>query len=178
MEQNYTSLLLYVCSHDVSITRPHLYAWHKMRPIVTDVPWSVSVCLCLCVKANLHRDARHDKTVSSVSRPLRRCELDSRQLKTVADKKFEVWTRSEQSSNSRRHTRHDTDRTVLSRLVGGVNSALRPLVSRAMSWSWCHAGCGLRWAKEARNICGLSQLDPSARTRTFDHEGGFHPHDR
>ena len=51
MGQNYTSLLLYVCSHDVSITRPHLYAWHKMRPIVTDVPWSVSVCLCLCVKA-------------------------------------------------------------------------------------------------------------------------------
>jgi len=34
--------------------------------------------------------ARHDKTVLSVSRPLRRCELDSRQLKTVADRKFVV----------------------------------------------------------------------------------------
>jgi len=30
------------------------------------------------------------KTVLSVSRPLRWCELDSRQLKTVADRKFEV----------------------------------------------------------------------------------------
>jgi len=38
---------------------------------------------------------RHDKTVLSVSRPLRRCELDSRQLKTVADRKSEVSTRSE-----------------------------------------------------------------------------------
>ena len=61
--------------------------------------------------------ARHDQTVLSVSRPLRRCELDSRQLRTVADRKFEVWTRSEQSSNSHRHTGHDTDRTVLSCLV-------------------------------------------------------------
>jgi len=40
------------------------------------------------LKANSRRDARHDKTVLSVSRPLRRCELDSRQLKTVADRKF------------------------------------------------------------------------------------------
>jgi len=59
-----------------------------------------------------------------VSRPLRRCELASRQLKTVADRKFEVWTRSEQSSSSHRHSRHDTDRTVLSCLAGGVNGAL------------------------------------------------------
>ena len=51
------------------------------------------------VKANSHRHARHDKAVLSVSRPLRRCELDSRQLKTVADRKFEIGTRSEQSSN-------------------------------------------------------------------------------
>ena len=42
------------------------------------------------VKANSHRHARQDKTVLSASRPLRRCELDSRQLKTVADGKFEV----------------------------------------------------------------------------------------
>ena len=65
------------------------------------------------LKANSHRHARHDKTVLSVSRPFRRGELDSRQLKTVADRKFEVWTRSQQSSSSQRHTRHDTDRTVL-----------------------------------------------------------------
>jgi len=39
------------------------------------------------VKANSHRQARHDKTVLSVSSPLLRCELDSRQLKTVADRK-------------------------------------------------------------------------------------------
>ena len=55
-----------------------------------------------------HRHARHDKTVLSVSRPLRRCELDSTQLKTVADRKFEVWTRSEESSNSHWHARQDT----------------------------------------------------------------------
>ena len=76
------------------------------------------------IKANSHRHAIHDKTFLSVSRPLRRCELDSRQLKTVADGKFEVWTRSEQWSNSHQHTRHDTHRTVLSCLAGGVNWAL------------------------------------------------------
>jgi len=47
-----------------------------------------------------------------------------RQLKTVAGRKFEVRTRLEQSSNShRQHARHDTDRTVLSRLAGGVDWA-------------------------------------------------------
>ena len=42
---------------------------------------------------NSHRQARPDKTALSVSRPLRRCELYSRQLKTVAARKSEVWTR-------------------------------------------------------------------------------------
>jgi len=42
------------------------------------------------IEANSHRHARHDKTVLSVSRPLRRCKLDSRQLKTVVVRKFEV----------------------------------------------------------------------------------------
>ena len=37
------------------------------------------------LKANSHSHARHDKTVLSVSHALRRCELNSRQLKTVAD---------------------------------------------------------------------------------------------
>ena len=50
--------------------------------------------LCLSaiyfLKAKSHRHARHDKTVLSVSRPQRRCELGSRQLKTVADRKFEL----------------------------------------------------------------------------------------
>jgi len=32
----------------------------------------------------------HDATISSVSRPFRRCELDSRQLKTVSYEKIEV----------------------------------------------------------------------------------------
>jgi len=62
--------------------------------------------------------ARHDKTVLSVSRSL---ELDSRQLKTVADRKLEVCTRSDQSPNSHRHVRHDTDRTVFRVWCGGGN---------------------------------------------------------
>jgi len=42
------------------------------------------------IKARSHHHARHDKTVLSVSRPLRRCDMDSRQLKTVAGRKCEV----------------------------------------------------------------------------------------
>jgi len=42
------------------------------------------------LKANSHPHARHDKTVLSLSRPLRRRELDSRQLKIVAGRKYEV----------------------------------------------------------------------------------------
>ena len=74
------------------------------------------------LKADSHRHARHVKTVLCVSRPLRRWELDSRQLKTVADRKSEVWTRQWRLSNSHRHAAHD--RTVLSCLGGGVNWAL------------------------------------------------------
>jgi len=48
------------------------------------------IALSSPLTANSHRHARHDKTVLSVSRPIRRCELDSRQLKTIADRKFEV----------------------------------------------------------------------------------------
>jgi len=44
----------------------------------------------LQLKANSHRHARHDKTVLSVLRLLCQCELDSRQLKTVANRKYEV----------------------------------------------------------------------------------------
>ena len=38
------------------------------------------------IKASSHRHARRDKTVLSVSRPLRRCELHFRQHKTVDDR--------------------------------------------------------------------------------------------
>ena len=48
------------------------------------------VLFASCLKANSHRRAGRDKTVLSVSRPLRRCVLDSRRLETVADRKFEV----------------------------------------------------------------------------------------
>jgi len=64
---------------------------------------------------------------------LRRCELDPRQLKTVAGRKFEVWTRSEQLSHSHRHAWHDADSTVLSCLAGGVNRAL----NSRLTWNFC-----------------------------------------
>jgi len=42
------------------------------------------------VMPNSHRHATHDKTILSLLCPLRRCELDYRQLKTVADRKLKV----------------------------------------------------------------------------------------
>jgi len=92
------------------------------------------------VTINSHRHARHDQTVLSVSRPLLRCELDSRQHKTVVDRKFDVWTRSEQSSNS-----HDADRTVLSCLAGSVNWAL---------------GCGCTYKIFKRSCCSTDSERP------------------
>ena len=47
----------------------------------------------LSVKANSHCHARHDKNCLVCVASDRRCELDSGQLKTVADRKYEVWTR-------------------------------------------------------------------------------------
>ena len=78
--------------------------------------------LSLSLDANSHRHARRDKTVSSVSRPLRRCELDSRQLRRLSptDRTYDVRTRSQLSSSSHRH---DRDRTILSCLAAGVNRA-------------------------------------------------------
>ena len=66
-----------------------------------------------------------EKTVLSASRPLRWCELDSRQLGTVADRKFEVRTRSEQSSNSHQ-TQHVQDRLVVSGVAVWTESARLP----------------------------------------------------
>ena len=66
----------------------------RMRHAVSSVATCFSTAVIVrgrravvAVKANSHRHARHDKTVLSVSRPLWWCELDSRQPKTVADKK-------------------------------------------------------------------------------------------
>ena len=78
------------------------------------------------IEANSHHQTRHDNTVLSVSRPLRRCELNSRQLNTVADRNL----KSEHvQSNRPIYTRApDTtqDRTVLWCLAGGVSWALGP----------------------------------------------------
>ena len=80
--------------------------WHSSHRLDCDAP----VCACgiwtlytnlyqnynhtnLSLMPNSHRQARPDKTVPSVSCLPRRCELDSRRLKTVADRKYEVWTR-------------------------------------------------------------------------------------
>jgi len=67
------------------------------------------------VKASSQRRARHDKTVLSVSRPLRRrvggfpTTQDCRRRKIS-----EVRTRSQQSSDSQRHTTPDTTQTARS----------------------------------------------------------------
>ena len=121
------------------------------------------------LKANLHRHARRDKTVLPVSRPLLRCELDPRQLKTVADRKFEVQAHTEQSSNSHRHTRHDTDRTVLWCLVWRCELS-RP----ERSVSECvgrhrHCRCDRRTHSDAERTCravGQTQFTPPDTTQT------------
>ena len=98
-----------------------LFSCHRpchmgLEPAI-EIQWMELLTSLVDLKANSHLHARHDKTVLCVSRPLRWCELDSRQLKIVADKKIwslnTFWT----SSSSYRHARHDTDRTVLSCLV-------------------------------------------------------------
>jgi len=89
------------------------------------------------IKASSHRHARHDTTVLSVSRPLRRCERDSRQLKTVADKKFEfrTLTRAKVQFTPAHQTRHRQNAVVSSGLAGGVNWALVSLPP-IKSWRW------------------------------------------
>jgi len=121
---------------------------HLCLSLVSGVPHffftTTPLDLTHTLTANSHRHARHDKTVLSVSRPLRRCELGSRQLKTVADRKFEFWTRSEQqSSNSHRHTRHDTDRTVLSCLLWWCELSRPDRPTSAFSVGVCRAAQAL-----------------------------------
>ena len=88
--------------------------------------------VCRCVKSNSHCHARHDKTVLSVSRTLRRCELDSRQLQTVADRKVSSLNtlRAIVQFTPSHQTRHRQGR-VLPYLAGDVNWALDTLASRA-----------------------------------------------
>jgi len=81
----------------------------------------------LSLNANSHGHARHDKAVSPVSRPLRRCELYSRQLKTVARPIENLKPGHVQSSRSIPTGTPDTTQTGPSCRVwcGGVNWALR-----------------------------------------------------
>jgi len=70
---------------DIVVSNAHPQATSRLQLFTPDGR-QVSVFLI----PNSHRHARHDKTVLSVSCPLRWCELDSRQLRTVADRKVEV----------------------------------------------------------------------------------------
>ena len=69
-------------------------------------------------------------------------------------KNWNVWTRSEQSSNSHRHTRHDADRTVLSCLLWRceLSRPYRPI--SVFSVRVCRAGAGTsdRYATETTNF--------------------------
>jgi len=86
---------------------------------------------------NSHRHARHDKTVLSVSRPLRRCELDSRQLKlTPTENLKSEHVHSNRPFTSAHQTRHRQDRLVL---VGG-RCELGIILS-----SWLAAVCELQF---------------------------------
>ena len=147
-----------------------------MRPFVNMfdhlllLPLSSSSSWSLCVRetatvchANLKIIHTTTQDTTRLSCLRRRYELDSRKLKTVADRKSEVWTRSEQSSNSHRHTRHDTDTTVVSCLAGGVNWALESVDSSGpeescIKW-WVYIGAiwRLRWIDPCSGRgCGLS----------------------
>ena len=105
-------------SSQITMPVPHHSVFYRPDALPAAQPTASKhwrLYLAYILKVNLHRHARHDKTVLSVSRPLRRCQLDSRQLKSVADRKFEVGKHVQ--SNRPIHTRHDTDRTVLSCLL-------------------------------------------------------------
>jgi len=109
-----------------------------------------------CSNLKLIHTAMPDRTKNlSVSCLTRRCKLDSRQLKTVADRKFEVWTHSEQCSSSHRRTRHDTDRTVLSYVSSvavWMESADHP--TSAFCIGACRAAqCDRRTHSDAEHTC-------------------------
>ena len=114
------------------------------------------------VKVNRHRRARHDKTVLSVSRPLRRRELNSRQLETVADRECEVRTRSVRAIvqfTSPRPTRQRQDCLVVS---GG----------RCEFGQW--KGCAVVCSDVSNSLMGLLQLryehDSSTIRLRFDYD--------
>ena len=83
---------------------------------------------------NSHRHARHDKTVLSVSRPLRQCQLDSRQLKAAQTLSDGLETQS---------TPPATTQTTLSCRVwrGGVNWALHDALIGAVRQRRDMIGC-------------------------------------
>jgi len=107
----------YLIDSDSQQTKTALCLIHTGRPDWSKLQFSRSVRRCeLSIKANSHRHARHDKSVLSMSRPLRRCELDSRQLNSRLSQAENLKSEHVESSLPM-HTRHDTDRTVLSCLV-------------------------------------------------------------
>jgi len=111
-----------------------------------------------CQSGTVHRP---DKTVLSLSRPLRRCELDSRQLKTVAHRKLEVWTRSEQFTL-------DTTKTGPScRVWCGAVNWVSPTSAFSVGVS---GGAGTAGATAGRTptqnaLVGTTQLTPPDTTR-------------
>jgi len=123
------------------------------------------------LKANSHRHARHDKTVLSVSRTLRRCELDSRQLKTVADRKF--WNLNTLIAivqfTPPRKTRHRQDCFVVSGVAVWTESARPP--DRCVLCLVCvgvrpAAQCDRRTHSDTEALVGPTQFTPPDTTQT------------
>ena len=75
----------------------HRYAWHKMRPIVTDVPWSV----CLSVALSL---SSSQKTAQAIEMP------------------FGVWTRGDPWNHALLGTRISPERCGLRGSLGCIDS--------------------------------------------------------
>jgi len=82
-------------------------------------------------KANLHRHARHDKTVLSVSCLAWRCELDHCSERVQTSNFLSATVLSCRESNSHRRRGCDTDRTVLSCLAWRCELAFYLFVGRA-----------------------------------------------
>ena len=85
-------------SKTVIIKPLRMHTVHRCGLLLQSIAWYLSLCKCaymsFCLsvipRPSSHRQARPDKSVLSVSCLPWQCELDSRQLKTVADRKYEV----------------------------------------------------------------------------------------
>jgi len=75
---------------------------------------AVSLVQVISLILKLINTTTPDKTVLSVSHPLQRCELDSRQRETVAYRKFQ----SNRSSSSHWRTKHDAERILVVAVFG------------------------------------------------------------